>query len=79
MSSFQLFVWLTTNPNVIFLNPLFLPVSQLYVTPTFGRSNVVILLFIALWKYGRLPSVYGDTPWAVFAVKVSDGVIVICE
>jgi hypothetical protein len=38
-----------------------------------------MLLFIALSKYGRVPSLKGDTPCAVEAEKVSAGVKDICE
>ena len=74
MSSSQLPVLLATKPNVRFLSPEVLFVFQLNVIPTLGRANRVMLLFIALSKYGSEPSLNGDTPCAVAAENVSAGV-----
>ena len=79
MSLFQLAVRFTINPNVMFLRPDVLWVSQWNVRPKFGIASLVMSLFICLSKYGSEPSEYGETPCAVADDIDSAGVKVSCE
>ena len=74
-SSCQSLTWFTTNPNVTFFKPDFLLVFQLNVRPMLGIPKLVAVFLYVFSKYGSVPSEYGDTPWVVFELIVSAGVM----
>ena len=60
ISPFHVLVWLLTSPKVMFLSPLFLPVSMLNMKPVFVTPELLILLVTLFSKYDGLLSVPGS-------------------